>query len=156
MASFHINLRCWHSIPATAKKQLLCVQVQSHSHCLLLLLLLIGLFEILVKVRNFLHTLCWLIKSPVFCIFHFIPRMFSSFTQHCCFPNIFHPRAYVVVGQRVWGRRVGQHYHLPCLENVRNILSVVRNMAEIAAAAHFLSRKYKCKIISHRVVHRLL
>ena len=82
------------------------------------------------KVRSFLHTFCWLIKSPVFCIFHFIPRMFSSFTQHCCFPNIFHPRAYVVVGQRVWGRRVGQHYHLPCLENVRNILSVVRNMAE--------------------------
>ena len=152
MASFHINLRCWHSIPATAKKQLLCVQVQSHSHCLLVLLL-IGLFEILVKVRNFLHTLCWLIKSPVFCIFHFIPRMFSSFTQHCCFPNIFHPRAYVVVGQRVWGRRVGQHYHLPCLENVRNILSVVGNMADISTAAHFF---FKCKIISYRVVHSLL
>ena len=41
------------------------------------------------KVRNFLHTFCWLIKSSVFCIFHFIPRMFCSFTQHCCCLYIF-------------------------------------------------------------------
>ena len=45
--------------------------------------LLIFLFENMAKVRNFLHTFCWLIKSAVFCIFHFIPRMFCSFTQHC-------------------------------------------------------------------------
>ena len=49
-------------------------QVQCHTR-----ILLIFLFENMVKVQNFLHTFCWLIKSAVFCICHFIPRMFCFF-----------------------------------------------------------------------------
>ena len=76
-------------------------QVQCHTR-----ILLVFLFENMVKVQNFLHTFCWLIKSAVFCICHFIPRMFCFFTQHCC--CFFLLGSYVVVGQNVWGQLVQQ------------------------------------------------
>ena len=89
---FTQNLRCWYSIPASPANQQLQEAgffsmfkfnvkhvASSSSFCL----------KIWPKVRSFLHTFCWLIKSSVFCIFHFIPRMFCSFTQHCCCLYIF-------------------------------------------------------------------
>lgn len=90
MASFHtkfalliFNTRaCPCQATITGRLIFLNVQVQCQTS---LLLIIVFLFENMVKVQNFLHTFCWLIKSAVFCIFHFIPRMFCSFTQHCCF-----------------------------------------------------------------------
>ena len=87
MASFHTKfaLLIFNTWPCPdAKQQLQATSFFSMSKFnVKLLLLLIFLFENMVKVQNFLHTFCWLIKSAVFCIFHFIPRMFCSFTQHC-------------------------------------------------------------------------
>ena len=82
-------------------------------------LILIFLFENMAKVQTFLHTFCWLIKSAMFCIFHFIPRMFCFFTQH--FPSL---AGCVVVGQNVWGQLVQQHWQVASVS--RNPISNIQ------------------------------